>query len=139
MDAAAVEALRAKILAPLDTYQEFCNFTTEPSVNPNYILWRPFMDRMQKIMDEYAGGVTAAFKTSVSNLERAMELFVYLQEDAEKLAAEGIYELERCWENMHRMAQAEAHVRTMLFREETRWPGYYFRADKPTWSSDHYP
>ena len=22
--------------------------------------------------------------------------------------------------------------RTVLFREETRWPGYYFRADKPT-------
>ena len=37
----------------------------------------------------------------------------------------------RCWENMHRMWQAEAHVRTLLFREETRWPGYYFRADKP--------
>jgi adenylylsulfate reductase subunit A len=28
--------------------------------------------------------------------------------------------------------QAEAHMRTILFREETRWPGYYFRADFPT-------
>ena len=37
----------------------------------------------------------------------------------------------RCWENYHRMFQAEAHVRTILFREETRWPGYYFRADFP--------
>ncbi|HIJ20863.1 MAG TPA: adenylylsulfate reductase subunit alpha, partial [Deltaproteobacteria bacterium] len=131
VDAAVVADLKAKILAPLDRYQEFCNFTTEPSVNPNYILWRSFMDRMQKIMDEYAGGVTAGFKTSKPNLERAMELFVYLQEDAEKLAAEDIYSLERCWENMHRMAQAEAHVRTMLFRDETRWPGYYFRSDTP--------
>ena len=32
---------------------------------------------------------------------------------------------------MHRSYQAEAHVRAMLFREETRWPGYYFRNDKP--------
>jgi adenylylsulfate reductase, subunit A len=131
VDAAVVADLKAKILAPLDRYKEFCNFTTEPSINPNYILWRSFMDRMQKIMDEYAGGVTAGFKTSKPNLERAMELFVYLQEDAEKLAAEDIYSLERCWENMHRMAQAEAHVRTMLFRDETRWPGYYFRSDTP--------
>ena len=23
-------------------------------------------------------------------------------------------------------------MRTMLFREETRWPGYYFRSDTPT-------
>jgi adenylylsulfate reductase subunit A len=29
------------------------------------------------------------------------------------------------------MWQAEAHVRTVLFREETRWPGYYFRSDTP--------
>jgi adenylylsulfate reductase subunit A len=37
----------------------------------------------------------------------------------------------RCWENVHRSYQAEAHVRAVLFREETRWPGYYFRSDKP--------
>ncbi|MBU0516540.1 MAG: adenylylsulfate reductase subunit alpha, partial [Proteobacteria bacterium] len=43
---------------------------------------------------------------------------------------------ERCWENTHRMWQAEAHVRTILFREETRWPGYYFRSDTPTMKDD---
>jgi len=32
--------------------------------------------------------------------------------------------------------QAEAHVRTVLFREETRWPGYYFRSDTPKMSDD---
>ena len=89
------------------------------------------MDRLQKIMDEYAGGVTAAFKTSKPNLERALELFVYLKEDSEKLGASDIYSLERCWENIHRMWQGEAHIRTILFRDETRWPGYYFRADTP--------
>ena len=33
--------------------------------------------------------------------------------------------------NIDHCKAAEAHVRTMLFRDETRWPGYYFRADKP--------
>ena len=37
----------------------------------------------------------------------------------------------RCWENIHRTMQAEAHIKTVLFREETRWPGYYFRTDFP--------
>jgi adenylylsulfate reductase subunit A len=37
----------------------------------------------------------------------------------------------RCWENIHRLWQAEAHIHSMLFREETRWPGYYFRTDFP--------
>jgi adenylylsulfate reductase subunit A len=42
----------------------------------------------------------------------------------------------RCWENVHRTWQAEAHMRTILFREETRWPGYYFRADCPTMKNE---
>ena len=54
-----------------------------------------------------------------------------LKEDSEKLAAADLNELMRVWENIHRMWQAEAHVRTVLAREETRWPGYYFRADYP--------
>ena len=138
VDAAKMDELKAKILAPLDRYQEFCNETTDPTVNQNYLLWRQFMDRLQKIMDEYAGGVTAAFKTSKSNLERAMELFVYLKEDSEKLGADDIYSLERCWENIHRMWQGEAHIRTMLFREETRWPGYYFRSDTPKMDDENW-
>ena len=36
------------------------------------------------------------------------------------------------------MYQAEAHVRTILFREETRWPGYYFRADFPKLDNDNW-
>jgi len=138
LDAAKVEELKTKILAPLDRYEEFKDFTTDPAVNPNYLLWRQFMDRLQKIMDEYAGGVTAAFKTSKALLERAMELFVFLKEDSEKLAAADVYSLERCWENIHRMWQGEAHIRTILFREETRWPGYYFRSDTPKMDNDNW-
>ncbi len=74
----------------------------------------------------------AQFTTNASPARRGLELLQFLREDAENLAAEDLHELMRCWENVHRMWQAEAHVRTMLFREETRWPGYYFRSDKPT-------
>jgi adenylylsulfate reductase, subunit A len=138
IDSAKVEELKGKILAPLDRYKEHCKETTDPAINPNYLLWRQFMDRLQKIMDEYAGGVTAQFKTSKALLDRAMELFVFLKEDSEKLGAEDVYSLERCWENIHRMWQGEAHVRTVLFREETRWPGYYFRADTPKMDEENW-
>jgi len=138
VDMAKVEKLKAEILKPLDIYADNCGLTTSPDVNPNYILPLQFMHRLQKMMDEYAGGVTAAFKTSKANLERAMELFVYLKEDSEKLGAPDIYQLERCWENVHRMWQGEAHVRTMLFREETRWPGYYFRSDTPKMDEENW-
>jgi adenylylsulfate reductase subunit A len=90
------------------------------------------MYRLQKIMDEYAGGVSSQFKTSDKLLEKGMELLGYLMEDSDKLAAQNLHELMRCWESVHRTYQADAHMRSILFREETRWPGYYFRSDKPT-------
>ncbi len=131
IDQAKVMALKAEILRPLELYEKHAHETTDTEVNPNYIRWRQFMFRLQKIMDEYAGGISAQFTTNEAMLNRALELLGYLKEDSEKLAAANLHELMRCWENIHRMWQAEAHVRTMLFREETRWPGYYFRADKP--------
>jgi len=131
VDAAKVEALRARILKPLDIFEQFHAISSDPNINPNFIKPMQFMFRLQKIMDEYAGGVVSQFKTSKFLLERGLELLAFLKEDTDKLAAEGLYELERCWENVHRMWQAEAHVRTILFREETRWPGYYFRSDTP--------
>ncbi len=138
VDAAQVEALSKKIIAPIEIYDAHCNETTQPEVNPNYIKPDQFMHRLQKIMDEYAGGVSSAFKTSKSLLERAMELFVYLKEDSEKIGAADLHELMRGWENMHRMYQGEAHIRTMLFRDETRWPGYYFRTDTPKMDNDNW-
>jgi len=89
------------------------------------------MYRLQKIMDEYAGGVSSCFTTNKALLERGLELLQMLKEDAEKLAAEDYNELMRCWENYTRMWIAESHMRHLLFREETRWPGYYYRADFP--------
>jgi adenylylsulfate reductase subunit A len=70
--------------------------------------------------------------------ERGLELLGILKEDAVHLGAPDLHELMRCWENVHRMYQAEAHVRTILFREETRWPGYYFRADFPKLDNDNW-
>ncbi len=128
---AEVEALSKKIVQPLETYEQNKGATTDPDINPAYIRPRQFMFRLQKIMDEYAGGVSSQFKTSDKLLERGMELLQFLKEDSEKLGAENLHDLMRAWENIHRMYQAEAHVRSILFREETRWPGYYFRSDKP--------
>ncbi len=138
VDAATIEAVKAEILKPLDLFKEFKGATTDPEVNPNYLKPRMFMFRLQKLMDEYAGGVSSGFSTNAAQLTRALELLDFLREDATKLGAENHHELMRAWENVHRMWQAEAHVRTLLFREETRWPGYYFRADKPALNEDEW-
>ena len=126
-----VEELKTKLLKPLALYDEKKGGTVDPEISPDYIKPRQFMFRLQKIMDEYAGGVSAQFITNEAMLNRALELLGWLREDSEKLGAEDLHELMRCWENVQRMWQAEAHVRTILHRKETRWPGYYVRADMP--------
>lgn len=131
IDPAKIEALKAATYKPLFTFEQHKNATTQTDVNPNYILPKMFMMRLQKLMDEYAGGVSAQFTTSKPLLTRALELLAFLKEDSANLGAADLHELMRAWENTHRMYQAEAHVRSVLFREETRWPGYYFRADTP--------
>jgi adenylylsulfate reductase subunit A len=130
VDKAVIDALYERILRPLDIYETHKDETTDANINPNYLMPRQYMDRMQKIMDEYAGGVSMQFQTNANLLERGMELLNFLKEDSEKLAAANLHDLMRVWENIHRTWQAEAHIRTLQFREETRWPGYYYRADK---------
>jgi adenylylsulfate reductase subunit A len=133
-----ISKLKDEVLRPLKVFEENKDKTTQTDVNPNYIVWKQFMLRLQKCMDEYSGGVTAQFTTSELNLKRALELLAFLREDSEKLGAADLHELMRCWENKHRMYQAEAHVRAVLFRDETRWPGYYFRSDKPKMDNDNW-
>ena len=136
VDAAVVDEMAKKIVAPMELFEKHKKGTSDPDINPEYCKPKMFMFRLQKIMDEYAAGVSAQFRTSKAQLEKGLDLLNFLREDSEKLAAEDLHELMRCWENVHRMWQAEAHVRTILFRDETRWPGYYFRTDVPSMKDD---
>ena len=130
-DDGEIERQKADALKPLQVFEGAQRLSTDPEINPGYILPNMFQMRLQKMMDEYAGGVSAQFKTSKASLEKCLELLVFLKEDSEKLGARNLHELMRCWENRHRVVQAEAHVRSLMFRDETRWPGYYVRTDEP--------
>jgi len=131
VNAAKVEGLKANILRPVELFAKHGKETSDPDINPNYCKPRQIMFRIQKIMDEYAGGVSSCFATNRPQLDRGLELMQMVREDAEKLAAQDLNELMRCWENIHRMWIAESHMRHLLFREETRWPGFYLRTDFP--------
>jgi adenylylsulfate reductase subunit A len=130
-DDAAIAKMKEEVFRPMVVFEENVGKSSQEDVNPNYIVPKMFQMRLQKMMDEYAGGVTAQFSTSAANLKKCLNLLEFLREDSAKLGAKDLHQLMRAWENMHRMYQAEAHVRSILFREETRWPGYYFRSDTP--------
>src|SRR5262249_439314 len=52
-----------------------------------------------------------------------------LREDMNNMGAEDLHQLQRVWELHHRLIASESVTRHTLFREETRWPGYYYRGD----------
>ena len=128
-DASQFEAVKAEILLPLKTYEEGKGYTVTDDITPNYIRPKMFLFRLNKIMDEYAGGTSNWYTTNKPMLERALEELRMLYEDSKFLGANGLHELMRAWENYHRLWTSEAHVRHLMFREETRYPGYYYRAD----------
>ena len=129
LDASKFEEIKAEILKPLKTYEEGKGYTVTDDITPNYIRPKMFLFRLNKIMDEYAGGTSSWYTTNKPMLERALEELRMLYEDSKFLGANGLHELMRAWENYHRMWTSEAHVRHLMFREETRYPGYYYRAD----------
>jgi len=138
VDQAKVDELKAKTYAPMKLYEDTKDYavgdlhkgyTYSEEINPNWIDPKMLMFRIQKIMDEYAAGWGAQYTCSATTLNIALDLLKYVREDLDKVAARDIHELMRYWENNHRLLIAEAHVRHKLFREETRWPGYYYRAD----------
>ena len=86
--------------------------------------------RLQKIMDEYVAGVATYYNTNDVMLKVAEEKLELLKEDAAKMRAKDLHELLRAWENYHRVLTAEAHMKHIQFREESRYPGFYYRTDK---------
>ncbi|MDQ7838254.1 MAG: adenylyl-sulfate reductase subunit alpha [Thermodesulfobacteriota bacterium] len=127
----SAKELADEIYKPVKTYNQFKGASTMSDVNPNYIKPKHFMLRLIKASDEYGAGANANYMTSGPMLKRCMELLAWLREDSEKMAAGDLHELMRAWEQYHRLGTVEAHIRHMLFREETRYPGFFYRSDFP--------
>lgn len=123
------QALADMIYAPWRTFQAHKDATTDVEVNPHMLTPRHFMLRLMKCTDEYGGGVSTFYITSQAMLERGFELLAMLEEDSARLAARDLHELLRCWENYHRLWTVRLHMQHMAFREETRYPGFYYRSD----------
>jgi adenylylsulfate reductase subunit A len=122
--------LAEEIYKPVRNYLEHKDYTTAIDVNPHYITPKMLQFRLQKIMDEYVAGVATYYNTNDKMLAVAEEKLEMLKEDSQKLRAKDLHELLRAWENYHRILTAEAHMKHIQFREESRYPGFYYRTDK---------
>jgi len=124
-----IDDVIAEIYTPFEIYEKYKNYTSAPDVNPNYLLPKQVQSRLQKLMDEYVAGCATMYMTNKASLEVGLKRLTLLKEDATRLAAKDVHELMRAWEQYHRILSGEAHLRHILYREESRYPGYYYRSD----------
>ncbi len=123
------ENLKKEIYKPLENYQVGRNEIVAGTVSPSYLLPIHGLQRLEKIMDEYVGGITVNYMTNEPLLKIGLEKLKILQEDLEHIGAEDLHQLQRAWELKHRAIASECVTQHTLFRKETRWPGYYYRGD----------
>jgi adenylylsulfate reductase, subunit A len=128
---AEYEHLKKIVYKPLENYEVGRNEIVAGTVSPSYLLPIHGLQRLEKIMDEYVGGIGAYYTTNEPLLTRGLELLGMLKEDLAYLGAEDLHQLQRAWELQHRALASECVTQHTLFRTETRWPGYYYRADHP--------
>ena len=125
----SADEIAAELYLPFELFEKYKTYTTDDNVNPHYIRPKSIQARLMKLSDEYFGGVATWYMTSKTMLEEGLKKLELLKEDCQRMAAKDLHELLRCWENYHRVLSVEAHARHILFREESRYPGYYYRGD----------
>ncbi len=88
-------------------------------------------ERMQRLMDEYAGGVHQFYRLNEERLNHALRHIKKLQEQTRFLYGEHLHDLLSAHEVIDRLDVAEVLLQHLLFRKETRWPGWQTRMDYP--------
>ncbi len=124
-----INDFKQTIYQPLDNYTVGRNEIVGGTVSPSYLLPIQGLQRLEKVMDEYVGGTSVNYMTNDKLLERGIQLLDIMEEDFEHLGAEDLHQLLRAWELKHRLLTSQSVAQHTLFREETRWPGYYYRGD----------
>ena len=131
VDETQINRLKEEIFKPLENYQVNSNEIVAGSVSPSFLTPLQGLQRLEKLMDEYVGGISTFYVTNKPMLNRGLSLISMLKKDLEHIGAEDLHQLQRTWELHHRVWTSESVTRHTLFRNETRWPGYYYRADFP--------
>ncbi len=92
---------------------------------------RVLEERLQKIMDEYAGGISQNYALNEEKLLKADRLLKLLKKDLLEAKAADQHQLLTYHEVVDRVIVARVLVKHLLYRQESRWPVYQSRRDYP--------
>jgi adenylylsulfate reductase subunit A len=87
--------------------------------------------RMQKIMEEYAGGASGHYEMNEERLLLARKYMDQLPGQFDQMVVGDMHDLMRAHEVMDRVVVGQALIEHLIARKETRWPAYQTRTDYP--------
>ena len=88
-------------------------------------------EAMQKVMDEYAGGISVNYQFNEKQLDLADEKIDKLIVLAEQAAAENMHELMFAYELKERLVVCKSLIAHLKYRKETRWHSFNENLDYP--------
>lgn len=93
-------------------------------------------EAMQKIMDQYAGGISTDYQYNEARLELADEKIKFLEQSVDNLAAQDADDLLRIYEIRERLTVCRSVIAHLKARKETRWHSFAENMDYPAKSDD---
>ena len=93
-------------------------------------------EAMQKIMDQYAGGISTDYQYNEARLELADEKIKFLGQSIDNLAAQDADDLLRIYEIRERLTVCRSVIAHLKARKETRWHSFAENMDYPAKSDD---
>ena len=95
-------------------------------------------EAMQKVMDEYAGGISTHYQYNEKQLKLADEKIDQLLALADQLAAENMHELLFVYELKERLIVCKSLIAHLRGRKETRWHSFNENLDYPETDENYY-
>ena len=99
--------------------------------NPKRFSTEDMEEGMQKIMDEYAGGISTNYQFNEKQLNLAKQKINQLIELSEELSAKNMHELMFVYELKERLTVCKSLIEHLRFRKETRWHSFNENLDYP--------
>lgn len=119
------EQLKQQVQEIMSRYEALRN-----EENPMFTI-EELEDAMQKVMDEYAGGIGSHYQYNEKQLNLADEKIDKLMKLSEHLAAEDMHELLFAYELKERLTVCKSLIAHLRNRKETRWHSFNENLDYP--------
>lgn len=117
--------------AELDSASPFAVYDKYLSNKAGELSIEQLEEAMQKVMDEYAGGIRTDYRYNESRLKLAKQKIADLQKTVLILAAGDMDDLLRIYEIRERLVVCQVLIEHLLARKETRWHSFGENADYP--------